>query len=159
MEIQSNNTAKNASIVAGVGAIISGAGEVIKQKKIFAHPDEFIRNTEAFIAKEKNFANSFYMGTKEAADAARKKLDDYLEQAKKFAKSGKYDYKTIARKAAKGGLMGLAVVLGFELIRKLIIKGAVENKKIEKEIATNPEVVNATKEIEQATGAIAVQKV
>jgi len=160
MEVSNKQqTVRNTGIAAGIGALGLGAKEVIKQKKILAHPDEFIMQATAEANKAKRFSTPFFAGSQEASEAAFKQIDNALEQFKSFATGGKLNFKQIAKTGAIGAAIGAGVVLLYEGVKKLTVKMGVENKKIEREIVTNSEANQAIKDINDATGATTVQTV
>lgn len=103
------NAAKIGTAGAVAGAVIGGGKELIRQKDILKHADEYIKTLEGEIAQKRSFNTPFFKGTQELADLANKQLDDMLAAAKSFVGRGKLDMKPILKKAGKvAGIAALA---------------------------------------------------
>ena len=155
--VNTNNSVKNVGIGSAIGAVALGTKELIAQKKILAKPDEFITKIKGKAAVDAKFMSPFFMGTKENSEAALKQLQNKLDSLVAFAKGGKLNFKNIAKMGAIGAGIGALAVLGWKALRALTVKMGVENKKIERDIVTNPEANKAISDINKATNATSVQ--
>lgn len=155
--INTNQTVRNTGIATGIGALALATKEAVVQKRILANPDKYIREAEAKVAKEARFKTPFFMGTEEASKAALEQLQNGLEKFKSFAKGGKLNFKAIGKMSAIGAGIGACAVLGYQLIRKLIVNLGVENTKIARDIVTNNEANKAIKDIKDAVGPAQVE--
>lgn len=122
MEIQNTNndnkTLKAAGIGAAAGAVGGGVLNYINQKAIINHPDEFIK-------KHSELLND-YTKKLDASGLAKEKINelkDTLQKASKEiierVKSGKIDYKNVAKSAVSAALVaGGIFALGSHFINK-----------------------------------------
>lgn len=121
-----NTAVKLGCTGAAVGATVRGGHAFLIQRNILKNPDVFIKMATGEVARSKGFNTPFFRGTKEAADLANAKLDEYLKKVVEFAKSGKYNFKGIAMSAAKGaviaGVTWLAIYGLYKVIKKCIGK-------------------------------------
>lgn len=105
------NTVKYAGLGAAIGAAYNGGAEYLKQSNILKNGDAFITNLEGEAAQRIKFCTSFFKGTQEAADLAKKVIQDDIDKAKEFVKNGKVDYKSVLKRAGAGAL-GVAALWG-----------------------------------------------
>ena len=124
MDSVQNNTVRTAGKIAcagaAVGAAVGGGVAYMAQRIILKNPDEFIKTVTGKVAKKKGFNTPFFKGTKEAADLANEKLDEYLKKAVEFAKSGKYNLKGIAKKAGVAAAKAAVFCAGIYALDKFV---------------------------------------
>ncbi len=126
MENNTINVTRSAAIGGAVGAGVGALTNLHLQKTILKNPDEFLTQIKGQVAKQRNFANEFHQGTKEAADLANAKLDTFVKNAEEYIKAGKVNVKGVAKNAIAVGAIGAALVGTFALIHNAC-KKAVKN--------------------------------